>query len=98
MGMSSTIPKPMVASTSVTPHTMAPTALEGTDPKVSQHCQIIPTPIEPSSPNTEQSLKTLPMVVVPELLIPAEAYPEHLTRPGEVRTTSVTRVSLDTPI
>ena len=38
MGMSSTIPKPTVASTSVTPQTMVPTALEGTDPEVSQHC------------------------------------------------------------
>ena len=37
MGMSSTIPKPAVASTSVTKQTVAPTALEGTDPKVSQH-------------------------------------------------------------
>ena len=53
MGIPSTIPKPTVALTSVTPQTMAPTTLEGPDPEVSQHHQIIPTPIEPSSPNTE---------------------------------------------
>ena len=82
MGIFSTFPKPGVASTSATPQTMAPAALESTDPEVSQHHQIIPTPIEPSSLNTEQSSETLPVVVVPELLIPAEAYPEHLNRPG----------------
>ena len=82
IGISSTIPKPAVASTSATLQSMPPTALEGTDPEVSEHCQIIPIPIEPSSPNIELSLETLPMVVAPELLIPAEAYPECLNRPG----------------
>ena len=37
MGISSTIPKPAVATTSVTPQTMTATTLEGTDVEVSQH-------------------------------------------------------------
>ena len=82
MGKSSTIPKPTVASTSAAPQAMAPTALEGTDPEVSQHCKIIPTPLEPSSTNTKWSLEIPPMVVVQELLILTEANPECLNRPG----------------
>ena len=82
MGMSSTIPEPAVASTSVTPQTMAPTALEGTDPEVSQHHHIIPISIEPSSPNIELSSETLPVMVVPQFPILTEAYPEHLNRQG----------------
>ena len=80
MGISSTIPKPTIASTSVTLQTVAPTALEGTDPEVYQHCQIIPIPIEPSSPSIELSSKTHPMVVAPECLILAEVYLECLNR------------------
>ena len=82
MGMSSIIPAPTMASTSATLQSMAPTALEDTDPALSQHHEIIPTPIEPSSPNTQWSSETLLVVVVPEFLIWEEAYPEHLNRPG----------------
>ena len=38
MGMSSSNPTPTVASTLAIQQTMVPTALEGTDPEVSQHC------------------------------------------------------------
>ena len=62
---------------------MSPTALEGTDPEVSQHCQILPIHIKPSSPSIQLSSEMLPVVVVPDLLILAEVYPEHLNRPGE---------------
>ena len=47
---------------------------------------VTPTPVELSSSTIVSSsstkAETLPIVVVPELLIPAEAYPECLNRPG----------------
>ena len=84
VGMSSPSLESAVASTSVMPQPKAPMDPEDTDleilctdPEVSQHCQITPIPIE------SLSLETHPVVVIPELLILAEAYPEHLNRPGE---------------
>ena len=63
-----------------------PQAQAPTVPKVLQHCWITPTLVESSSSTIASSLstkaETLPIVVLPELLILAEAYPECLNRPG----------------
>ena len=65
-----------------------PALPEAKAPKVSndfQYHQITPTPVASSSISALLSStrsETFPIVVVSELVIPAEAYPEHLNRPG----------------
>ena len=59
---------------------------------IPKHCHIIPTLVHssdspvPSTSSTSSDpstrLVSYPVVVVPELAIPAETYPEHLNRPG----------------
>ena len=72
------------------------TVIESQDVPMSipKHHHIVPTLVNlsdspvppmsstPSDPSTR--LASYPVVVVPELTILAEAYPEHLNRPGDV--------------
>ena len=86
VGVSTTSLGPAIASTSVGDKSVPPKAQA---PKVSknfQHHQITPTMVESSSSITALSspteAETFPVIDVPELAVPAEAYPEHLNRPG----------------
>ena len=51
-----------------------------------QHCHITPTPVgllsSISTSSSSTSSAKFPVIVVPELAIPAEAYPECINRPG----------------
>ena len=79
---------PAMASSS---DVVEPAVLETKEAKISDVIppwHITPTPVDPSllASTTSLSASTdvtmLPVVVVPELVIPAEAYAEQINRPG----------------
>ena len=85
LGVNTTGPRPAMASTSGGDESALPQAKASKVSEVVQHHCITPTPVELLSSTIASSsteVETLPIVVVPELAVPAEAYPEHLNRPG----------------
>ena len=86
LGVITISPRPAMASTSVGDESALPQAKAPKVSKIVQHHQITPTPVELSSSTiaswSSTEAETLPIVVVPELAVQAEAYPECLNRPG----------------
>ena len=85
VGVSTTSPKPAIVSAMELMSSVdEPTPPKAKGPKISiedlpYHC-ITPTPVGSSSSSV--CAGALPVVVVPELAIPAEEYPEQINRPS----------------
>ena len=90
VGVSESSPVPVIVTMESKPNEEIPTTLKTLKTKISDipapvsKCHISTTLISSSvsAMPSGSSTASMPIVVVPELAIPADAYPEHLNRPG----------------